>query len=304
MAQSFSTIATVGNTPVPGRERSPLEDAVDLDNLNRVQSLIKHDASSGDPQAWKHLLRRALPLVKSKEVGEELIANGADIKAKGEGGSTVLMETNDLSAIQWLIVDQKVELEEKDDRGRTALWRTVQNHDDPSKAIFLIDHNGVNINASDREGRTVLMTAVWKGRIEVVDKLLSRKSPDTEVEIDKLDGRGRTALHHLASDRDRTYEYHDSAEPNSRQDIDQRILEKLLNAGHKLGAKDDKGLTCLHLAAATGKILLGTKSVFTVCASVACSPTACLALCLNVGDKSSRTILNGFGDLLIIPIDF
>jgi ankyrin repeat protein len=248
MAQSFSTIAT---TPISGPERSPLQNAVDSDHLDRVQSLLKRDGSIGDPEVWQTQLRRAFPLVKSKEVGELLVRHGADINSKGEDGSTLLMETTIKSVIEWLI-DQKVELEVKDNKGRTALRRTVQVDDDQAKAIFLIDNTNANINASDNEGRTVLMTAVWKSRVEVMDKLLSRKDPDPEVEINQLDGKGRIALHHLASDKKRNYEYKTRPGPGEQQYIDQDILEKLSNAGNEPSAKDNKGLTCLHWAAAMG----------------------------------------------------
>lgn len=226
-----------------------LEHAVESDNLGLVQSLIKPHSSNEDSQTWKRLLRELLPLAKSKEVAELLVKHGADINARGKKGSTVLMEADALPVIKWLIFDKKVYLEETDDKGRTALRRTVQKDKDEGKAKFLIEYTDALINSSDNDGRTVLMTAVWRSRKDVFNLLLSRN-----VNAKTLDKRKRTVLHHLAGDKEgkRTYDYQPNSTTDNQQFIDRAMLKELLNRGIDPYAKDDKGRTCLHDAASWG----------------------------------------------------
>ena len=221
-----------------------LYQAVALNRLDLVQLLIDH--LSEDVESWKDFLRKALLLATSRELAELLIQNGADIDRRGEDGSTVLMEANAISLVK-LLVEMKVDLEERDKEGRTALRSTVELDDDEAKAKFFIDETKADIEASDNEGRTVLMTAVWKSRRDVLISLLDRKP-----NVNAPDKRGRVALHHLAFDKMRKYDYKPEAGEHDQQKIDHDILERLVKADSDPSAKDNNGLTCLHWAAAMG----------------------------------------------------
>ena len=220
--------------------------AVAADRQDRVQSAIDDQQSNEDRNAWAGILREAFAHAKSKEMAELLIRNGVNIHDRGHHKSTILMEATATPVLQHLI-DAGVGLEQIDVEGRTALRRSVELDEDQAKALFLINKTSANINASDNKQRSVLMTAVWKSRKDVLELLLAKN-----VEVNAQDRKGRVALHHLAADETRTYDYQPNAEPHQQQAIDQDIMERLLNAGNKPAAKDKKGLTCLHWAAANG----------------------------------------------------
>jgi len=124
---------------------------------------------------------------------------------------------------------------------------------------------GINPNAQDADGRTVLIAAAARGDLEVVNKLLSRGA-DPNVK----DKRGYTALSHAS---EAMYEEvvdallsRPEVDPNSRglngrpvllayvwRDNKARV-EKLLARGADVKAQDADGDTALHGAAQTGNV--------------------------------------------------
>lgn len=228
------------NITIPDNDRLSLKIAVESDNHHRVQILVERNESRGDIEEWKTVYREFFSLAKSKEVGDLLIQHGADIKSRGKSGTTFLMETSSIRVLDYLINDQRVHPEPRDDEGRTALRRTVEVDDDREKAKFLITHGRANVNAFDDIGRTVLMTAIHRNRRDFFGLLLSHGA-DCKAE----DYRGRTALHHLASGKEREYEY-DPTRRDLQQQLDEHFLQGLLSVDDNLYVKDGKGRTCLH----------------------------------------------------------
>lgn len=124
---------------------------------------------------------------------------------------------------------------------------------------------GINPNAQDADGRTVLIAAAARGDLEVVNKLLSRGA-DPNVK----DKRSYTALSHAS---EAMYEQvvdallsRPEVDPNSRglnsrpvllayvwRDSKARV-EKLLAHGADVNAQDADGDTALHGAAQTGNV--------------------------------------------------
>ena len=241
MALSSSSNA---NT-IPENEKSRLKVAVESGNPSLVQDLIERNNSSN---AWRDFYRDLLACANSERVAELLVTHGADVNARRNEETTALMDASQVPVIKYLIENTNIELETTDDEGRTALRRAVQLDNDPGKALYLIEHTQVNINAADIDGRSILMTAVWKNQIEVLDRLLLNPG----LNPDQQDEKGRIALHHLADDNTHNYGYQDHPAPHDQQKTDEYILDKLLNAGNRVGSKDYKGLTCLHWAAFKG----------------------------------------------------
>jgi uncharacterized protein len=124
---------------------------------------------------------------------------------------------------------------------------------------------GINPNAQDADGRTVLIAAAARGDLEVVNKLLSRGA-DPNVK----DKRNYTALSHASEAM-----YEDAVDallsrpevdPNSRGLNNRPVLlayvwrdnkarvEKLLARGADVNAQDADGDTALHGAAQTGNV--------------------------------------------------
>ena len=124
---------------------------------------------------------------------------------------------------------------------------------------------GINPNAQDADGRTVLIAAAARGDLEVVNKLLSRG-----VDPNVKDKRGYTALSHAS---EAMYEQvvdallsRPDVDPDSRGLNSRPVLlayvwrdnkarvEKLLARGADVNAEDLDGDTALHGAAQTGNV--------------------------------------------------
>src|SRR5688572_28433866 len=124
---------------------------------------------------------------------------------------------------------------------------------------------GINPNAQDGDGRTVLISAAARGDLQVANALLSRGA-DPNVK----DKRGYTALSHaieaMYEEVIDTLLNHPNLEPNSRglngrpalvafvwRDQKERV-EKLLARGADVNVQDNDGDTALHGAAQTGNV--------------------------------------------------
>lgn len=255
-----------------GNRAPPILIAVALDQAQILQHLLENERSppASLPQADRAkskarddaLKRSALTAAKSRAVAELLVKHGADIHAVGKEGKTLLMDLR-CPPVAELVVEAGAALEAKDDEGRTALMTTVMVDKSPAIAKILIE-KGADINARDKKSRTILINAVWLSRLEVLEMILQRRTP--KVNVNAVDDDGRNALHHLAGDKKRAYEYrpnHGSGIKMAQQERDQRIVEMLIAAGLNPAAEDALGRTCLHWAAATGcsglaKVLLDT----------------------------------------------
>jgi ankyrin repeat protein len=132
-------------------------------------------------------------------------------------------------------------------------------------AINAFLDGGINPNAQDADGRTVLISAAAHGDLSIVNVLLSRG-----VDINVKDGRGYTALSHAV---EAMYEdvvdallTHPDLDANANglnarpvllayvwRDNSARV-EKLLAHGADVNAHDGDGDTALHGAAQTGNV--------------------------------------------------
>jgi uncharacterized protein len=132
-------------------------------------------------------------------------------------------------------------------------------------AINAFLDGGINPNAQDADGRTILISAAAHGDLDIVNVLLSRG-----VDLNVKDRRGYTALSHAV---EAMYEdvvdallTHPDLDPNAKglnarpvllayvwRDNQERV-EKLLAHGADVNAQDADGDTALHGAAQTGNI--------------------------------------------------
>ena len=133
------------------------------------------------------------------------------------------------------------------------------------QAINMFFDAGINPNAQNNDGRTVLISAAAHGDLDVVNLLLARG-----VDPNVKDKRGYTALSHAL---EAMYEQvvdalldHPQLDPNSKglngrpalmayvwRDNKERV-EKLLARGADVTAQDNDGDTALHGAAQTGNV--------------------------------------------------
>ena len=124
---------------------------------------------------------------------------------------------------------------------------------------------GINPNAQNSDGRTVLISAAARGELDVVNVLLSRG-----VDVNIKDNRGYTALAHALEARypevDEALLNRPEIDPNVGGLLDRPILlayvwrdnkkatERLLALGANVNLRDKDGDTALHGAAETGNV--------------------------------------------------
>lgn len=107
----------------------------------------------------------------------------ANIDAQGWFGDTALFSLN-RDAVQKLI-DNRINLEIRDDSGETALVETVS----ASIAGLLIEA-GANVNAQDNDGETALIKAAKQHYVRKLQILV--RAP--KIDLERYDNKGETAL--------------------------------------------------------------------------------------------------------------
>ena len=145
---------------------------------------------SGDAGGYTPLYRAALD--GDPATAARLLAQGADPNWHNDDNRwTALMvavaEGHDAVATT-LLADPRLDVNARDDRGRTALHLTAE-RGDAGLAPRLAQ--AANVNAKDDDGVTPLMRAAFAGAAEVVAALLNRP----EIEPSRVDRDRRTALH-------------------------------------------------------------------------------------------------------------
>lgn len=130
---------------------------------------------------------------------------GADVNLRREttedkrrlkkGGATALMsaaENGHTEALSLLLNDMGAEVEARDNMGRNALIRTLQEPDceNVEEITRLLLHHGADANVRGEGGKTPLMAAVERKRKGLVEMLLSQEG----INIDDRDNEGKTAL--------------------------------------------------------------------------------------------------------------
>lgn len=124
---------------------------------------------------------------------------------------------------------------------------------------------GINPNAQNSDGRTVLISAAARGEIDVVNLLLSRG-----VDVNVKDNRGYTALAHALEARYQEVEEALLKRPELDPNVggllgrpvllayvwrdNQKATERLLALGANVNLEDKDGDTALHGAAETGNV--------------------------------------------------
>lgn len=124
---------------------------------------------------------------------------------------------------------------------------------------------GINANAQNSDGRTVLIAAAARGELDVVNLLLSRG-----VDVNVKDNRGYTALAHALEARYDEVEDALLKRPDLNPNVggllgrpvllayvwrdNQKATERLLALGADVSLQDKDGDTALHGAAETGNV--------------------------------------------------
>ena len=201
-----------------------------------------------------------------------LIEHGANINAKTNHGSTVLMEASygsrfaNLETVKYLVEEKGMDINHADDKGWTALTCSITGK---SFGIFkyLVEH-GANINVKDKYGKTVLDLAFslevhtyrkLKEYLEIVKYLLD-KDVDINVEnefrlndlIVKASGWGDLELVKCLLDKGVDINSKDSGSDTALMRAcyyeKLEVVKYLIKNGADVNIKNDNGKTALNRA--------------------------------------------------------
>lgn len=219
----------------------------------------------------------------SRAMVELLHSKGADIEARDAYGRTPLslavermrsillpastdnddkgMSPRDqcLDTVSYLL-GQGVEIETKDDEGRTPLsWAAANGFVAVVKKLLAL---GADVTSSDSRGKTPLFYAVVYGRKMVVAQLMdhgasldsSRKGLMTQLLY--AAARGHRATVELALSKGMRYSQHQKPEQQLRSDEHAHVAETLLRMGADLTYRCELGRTPLAWAALTWDVAL------------------------------------------------
>ncbi len=196
-----------------------------IEKIYRTENLIQNEEA--EPKGYLILFKKLLPLkpklddIRSDgrnvlfdvvkynhfELIKTLLNYGMNPNIKDKEGNTPLS----------VMIDAGVKIKIKESRERFL-----------ERLVFFLKFR-VNLEAQDKDGRTVYHKAVIADDLELVEKLLTKK-----VDLDIKDKQGRTALHHTQW----TGNY--------------KIARWLIAAGANMNEPDNAGFTLLNYAAIFG----------------------------------------------------
>ena len=232
-----------------------------LSDLDLIKFEITNGAnvSAQDSKGWTILMRalRSMRQVEKPDITKTLIDAGADVNETNSNGESALMIAAGRGLLKSTkaIIQAGARLDEQNKWGITSLMyaafggcyktarmllqagadtRKVAPYNDGTAIISAVQGGDaktfaaiarsryVDINASLRDGITLLMLALWNGRIDIVRYLLEQ-----EINIDASDEDGITALMYA-----------------SRYG-DMEIMQSVVEGGADLDVKDKRGETAL-----------------------------------------------------------
>ncbi|KAF2903365.1 hypothetical protein ILUMI_02821, partial [Ignelater luminosus] len=211
-----------------------------------------------------------------------LLSKGADINSKTTNGATplILSSRQGHSNIVSFLLNQNADVQTKDSRGRSALyWATrggnketitllinkeanlkanilcaASQYTDKNTIESLLSH-GLDINSTDKEGKTPLHWASFSGRKDIVKLFLSKGA-----KINAEDKGGNTPLYwairtnHIQVVKLLLTQSKQTKLPNNCLHVaakygNKDLISLLLLKGAQINLKDSHGMTALHHAA-------------------------------------------------------
>ncbi len=160
-----------------------------------------------------------------------------------------------------MLLDRGVDVNIKDEHGRTALFYAVE--EGQTSEVKLLLEKGADVNAKDELGRTALSFAAEEDQTTVAAMLL-----DAGAEADVKDESGRTPLDYAAEEGSedllgqlmssdpniRAQALHPSTVVTAAGEGELGIVQELVEAGADVNAADESGYTPLMEAAREGEL--------------------------------------------------
>ena len=169
------------------------------------------------------------------EVLQSFIDHGHDVNATNEMNVTALMlvsENGNVDAMNVLLragADRTI----KDAVGNTWIHYAVRGYCSKDVIQSIIDQ-GVDVNATNKEGDTPLMLASQNGNEDAINVLLSTGANRSRTFKDRY---GDTWMHYAA-----------------REDCSNEILQSFIDHGHDVNATNEMNVTALMLVSENGNV--------------------------------------------------
>jgi len=214
--------------------------AIGKERLDVVKALIKAGASINLEDTEGRRYTEYCHLWRSYKILIWLASKYPDLYINDETRETTLhfvAAQGLLETVKALVKRCVFHVDVRDDDEKTPLHYAAINGSD-QVAEFLVN-NGGDIDARERAGATPLHFAVRWGSEVIVKFILRKKGPDAKQCLESGDRLGRTPLHYAAS-----------------QKTGLSYIVNLLKAGANIDARDNSGMTPLHLACRFGNISL------------------------------------------------
>ncbi|MEO6004305.1 MAG: ankyrin repeat domain-containing protein [Opitutus sp.] len=200
--------------------------------INESSNAIEAAAQSGNVELLNRLLKtpvdrerldEAFIVGKNRAILETLLAHGADLK---KSGPEALLYSSDPAAVSFLLAHE-VSFNTPDSAGHTFLQRMDFDTVNLDTLQTLIDR-GADLEARDKQGRTLLTTFSGKGYRNAVERLIGKS-----VNLNAVDADGRTAL---------------SLACSLKHQNGTELVALLLKSGAEVNAADRAGKTPLSYA--------------------------------------------------------
>jgi hypothetical protein len=167
----------------------PMIKAAQEDNLEQVQDLLPgmnvnlRDKRSGTT-ALEHAVKNG-----NRQMVQLLLAAGADVNTRDEGGQTVLMMVNEdaTTDLVWDLLNAGANVNQKDKEGNTPLIEAAGVNS--IEVLRTLLDAGADITAKNEEGETPLMMAASAGLVNNVRALLLAGS-----DLNQRNGEDKSAL--------------------------------------------------------------------------------------------------------------